>query len=146
LNKKIKVNTKVKIIFGVKEKVSFYKQNKIIKKVIIIIILVNLFLNNTDKFFSQINISFDENKKPIKVLENKNFNSNKWIVLTAFNPPSSSIINLIEKLEEWKIVVIGNNETNDNKWNIFKSSNKLVYLSNDDQKTFKLFNLEVFET
>jgi len=98
--------------------------------------LVNLFLNNTDNFFSQINISFDENKKPIKVLENKNFNSNKWIVLTAFNPPSSSIINLIEKLEEWKIVVIGNNETNDNKWNIFKSSNKLVYLSNDDQKNF----------
>ena len=125
--KKIKDNTKVKIIFGVKEKISFYKQNKKIKKVIIIILLLNLFVNNT-------NISFDENKKPIEVFEDKNFNSNNWIVLTAFNPPSSFIINLIEKLEKWKIVVIGNNETNDNKWNIFKSSNKLVYLSNDAQK------------
>ena len=49
-------------------------------------------------------------------------------------PPSSFIINLTKNLEEWKIVVIGNNETNDKRWNIFKSSNKLVYLSKEFQK------------
>lgn len=54
---------------------------------------------------------------------------NKWIVITTFNPPSSSIINLEKIIDDWKIVVIGNNETNEIKWNIFKFSTKLFYLS-----------------
>lgn len=53
----------------------------------------------------------------------------KWIVITAFNPPTSFIIDLEKVVEDWNIVVIGNNETNDIQWDQFISSNKLVYLS-----------------
>ena len=62
-----------------------------------------------------------------------NITCNKWIVITTFNPPTSSIINLEKKIKDWKIVVIGNNETNKIKWNIFKFSTKLFYLSLDEQ-------------
>ena len=115
----------IKKIFVEKEKLSFYKKCKRIKKSIIIALFLNLFLNNVDNLFFPNNIGYDEYK---------NLNSNKWIVMTTFNPPSSFIINLTEKIEEWKIVVIGNNKTNDKKWNIFNSSNKLVYIPSDKQK------------
>ena len=58
----------------------------------------------------------------------------KWIVFTAFNPPSSFIEYLEKKIDNWKIVVIGNNETNNAKWDIFKNSNTLFYLSFEEQK------------
>lgn len=58
----------------------------------------------------------------------------KWIVITAFNPPSSFITNLEKIIDDWKIVVIGNNQTEDLYWNIFNSSTKLFYLSFEDQK------------
>ena len=61
------------------------KLNENIKKVIKIILLLNLFINNTENLFSINDIDFDEYKKP---------NSNKWIVMTIFNIPSSFIINL----------------------------------------------------
>ena len=90
------------------------------KQLIINILFINMLLINT------INKNSDT--------EHKNSTTpNKWIVITAFNPPSSFIINLEKTIEDWKIVVIGNNETNDEKWNRFKSSNKLFYLSLDDQ-------------
>ena len=52
----------------------------------------------------------------------------------AFKPPSSFIIHLEKTIIEWKIVVIGNNETDDIKWNQFMYSNNLFYLSIEDQK------------
>ena len=57
------------------------------------------------------------------------YKSDKWIVIITLNPPSSFIYNLEKKIENWKIVVLGNNEKNDAKWNIFNSSDKLFYLS-----------------
>ena len=93
------------------KKVSFNKK----KIKLIIILLINKFLE-FDNF--KINI-------PIKSI--------KWIVIYALKPPSSSIINLEKKIKDWNIVVVGNNETNDYKWNRFKSSKKLFYLSMNKQ-------------
>jgi hypothetical protein len=65
----------------------------------------------------------------IDVINNdKRIKCDKWIVITAFNPPSPFIIDLEKVVEDWKIVVIGNNETNDIQWDKFMSSNKLFYL------------------
>lgn len=48
---------------------------------------------------------------------NKCLTSEKWIVMVSFNPPSSSIIELIKNNRSWKIVVIGNVQKNDIIWN-----------------------------
>ena len=69
-------------------------------------------------------------KQPIFVRKNSykdNYNiiSDKWIVMTAFNSPSESIINLEKNINNWKIVVIGNNKTINSDWNIFINSNNL---------------------
>ena len=102
-------------------------KSKIIKKfkqVIINVLFISIFSNTYILFLKNKDYT-KENKKPLI--------PDKWIVITAFNPPSSFIINLEKNIEDWKIIVIGNNETNDIKWNIFKSSNKLFYLSLEDQ-------------
>lgn len=59
--------------------------------------------------------------------------SEKWIVMVSFNPPSSSIIELIKNNRSWKIVVIGNVQKNDIIWNNLNFSCKFVYLSIKDQ-------------
>ena len=65
---------------------------------------------------------------------NKYNKCDKWIVTTASNSPSSFIIYLERIIKNWKIVVIGNNESVDLKWkNIFKYSTKLFYLSYEEQ-------------
>ena len=97
---------------------------KKIKQVIINVLLISIF-SNTYIIFLRNKDYNKENKKPLI--------PDKWIVITAFNPPSPFIINLEKNIEDWKIIVIGNNETNDIEWNIFKSSNKLFYLSLEDQ-------------
>ena len=97
---------------------------KKIKQVIINVLLISIFSNTYILFLKNKDYT-KENKKPLI--------PDKWIVITVFNPPSSFIINLEKNIEDWKIIVIGNNETNDIKWNIFKSSNKLFYLSLEDQ-------------
>ena len=56
--------------------------------------------------------------------------------MTAFNSPSESIINLEKNINNWKIVVIGNNKTINSDWNIFINSNKLIYLSIEAQNKF----------
>ena len=63
-----------------------------------------------------------------------NITSDKWIIMTASNPPSKYIINLEREIKYNKIVVIGNNKTIDSNWDIFANSNKLIYLSKKDQK------------
>jgi len=111
----------------------FSKNYKVINKILIIFVLISFFFNS-DNFFDLNYFSYESNKKYRKVLEDKIFYSNKWIVMTALKPPSPFIINLTKEIGEWKIVVVGINETNDIKWNIFNSSNRLVYLSTDIQK------------
>lgn len=94
---------------------------------IIILLLITFII--TDNIFS-ISLNFDNNRFKQNILVvNDNNTCNKWIVMTTFNPPSSFIIKLESIIEDWKIVVIGNSGTDDKKWNIFKSSNKLFYLS-----------------
>ena len=53
----------------------------------------------------------------------------KWIVITTINKPTPLIFNLLNRAVNWKIVVVGDKNTNDQDWDIFKSSNKLFYLS-----------------
>ena len=49
--------------------------------------------------------------------------------MTAFNPPFSSLINLLNILEDWKIVVISNNKKIDKIWKKLNYSNKIFYIS-----------------
>ena len=63
----------------------------------------------------------------------KKLTSNKWIVITTINSPSSLIFKLLNKLYDWKIVVVGDIKTKDENWKIFKFSDKLVYLSIEEQ-------------
>ena len=61
------------------------------------------------------------------------FNSTKWVVFTTVNPPKIYLKYLLRIPEPWKIVVIGDKKTNNTKWNIFKNSKKLIYLSVKNQ-------------
>ena len=92
-----------------------YKIIIILNLVLQMIILTNYFKNNN---------SF-KLKTSIKSI--------KWIIMIAFNPPNPSIINLLEMLENWKIVVISNNEKIDEKWESVDFSDKVIYLSLTNQ-------------
>ena len=81
------------------------------------------------KFFRNNNNIINKNK----LINIYNITSDKWIVMTAFNPPSDSIINLEQNIYNWKIIVIGNIKTIDSNWDIFNNSNKLIYLSIKEQ-------------
>ena len=84
---------------------------------IILIIISTPFNNKNDLYINVYNITSD-----------------KWIVITASNPPTNDIINLEREINHEKIVVIGNKKTIDSNWDIFKNSIKLIYLSIKDQK------------
>lgn len=101
------------------------------QKLIIIILLIFLFLNNDHQFLININYIEKNNEKTYRLKHKIQFD--KWIVITAFKPPSEFIINLEKNITDWKIVVIGNNKTNDIKWNIFKNSKILYYISINEQ-------------
>ena len=87
--------------------------NKIIKFIILICL---------SKIITKI-ISFNN------INHKTNIFSEKWLIMTAFNPPTETIIQIEQKIENWKILIIGNNNTNDTKWDIFHNSTKLIYLS-----------------
>jgi len=57
--------------------------------------------------------------------------SEKWIVMTVFNSPSSSFANLIKTIKNWKIVVVSNtkNIKNNNSWKSLLFTNNLIYLT-----------------
>ena len=107
-------------------KIELLLYDKIQRLFIIILFIFIFFSENHHSNFS----NFYNDNKHIPNLK-KGFN--KWIVTTAFNPPSPFIINLEKKIKDWKIVVVGNNETNDAKWYIFNTSNNLFYLSAFEQ-------------
>ena len=90
------------------------------------ILIISLFL---------ILLLLKSSKLKIQLTDNYNISSDKWIVMNAFNPPTDSIIELEKVIKDWKIVVIGNIKTNDTNWEIFKNSNKLIYLSLKSQNT-----------
>ena len=116
-----------------KEKDYYYKiiSNEKIKKLIIIMLMSIMFSKMKYMISSQNNN--DIKYKLEKLVFNHKNKFNKWIVLNAFNPPSSFIINLEKIIEGWKIVVIGNNNIDDIKWEIFSDSEKLIYLSIETQ-------------
>ena len=77
--------------------------------------------------------------------------SEKWIVMISFNPPTSHIKNLINIVESWKIVIVGNIKKNDIKWIHLKHSKKLIYLSKRDQiqlgyKTTEYLNINSYSS
>lgn len=86
------------------------------------------------------------------ILENKKlfhltkFVSNKWIVMTTINPPSSIISFLTKKKLDWKIVVVGDKKTNDDNWSQFEYSNELIYLSLEEQKNLTYKTLKYLST
>ena len=63
-----------------------------------------------------------------------NIFSDKWIVMSAINPPSDLIKYLEVNITNWKIVVLGNIKTPNSDWFIFNNSNNLIYLSLQEQK------------
>jgi len=108
------------------KKVKAKKKNKLIIKNISLFVLFILIINNQKNNHA----IFKSNNSYIRY---SNIYSDKWIVITTFNPPSDSIINLEKNINNWKIVVIGNRKTNDSNWNIFINSSKLIYLSIEEQ-------------
>lgn len=116
-----------------KERDYYYKiiSNEKIKKLIIIMLMSIMFSKMKYMISSQNNN--DIKYKLEKLVFNHKNKFNKWIVLNAFNPPSAFIINLEKIIEGWKIVVIGNNNIDDIKWEIFSDSEKLIYLSIETQ-------------
>ena len=99
------------------------------KKLLIIILLFCLFLEKYD-FNSIKSVVFNIFLNFYKF---GNIISDKWIVITVFSPPSSLIFNLEKSIYDYKIVVIGNNESNDKDWSIFDSSKRIFYLSIEQQ-------------
>lgn len=69
----------------------------------------------------------------IKIKKSSDLNPEKWVVMTAFNPPVSSFINLLKFIEDWKIVVISINNKIDKKWKELSYSNNLVYITLKEQ-------------
>ena len=58
-------------------------------------------------------ISTPFNNKNDLYINGYNITSDKWIVITASNPPTNDIINLEREINQEKIVVIGNKKTID---------------------------------
>ena len=59
--------------------------------------------------------------------------SDKWIIITVFNPPFPSLINFLNIIEDWKIVAISNNNKVDKKWEELNYSKKIIYLTLEEQ-------------
>lgn len=104
------------------KKINFFIKSKLIKeKVIILLFICFIFL-----------FSLTYNKKPkLK----KTIYSNKWIVMTAFNSPTSSFKKLIKTINNWKIIVISysNSIKINNNWKLLNFTNNLIYLTLKDQ-------------
>ena len=62
------------------------------------------------------------------------YKSDKWIVLLTFNPPTSTIDYLAKNLFDWKVIVIGDEKTNDKHWNKYNNSAVIIYLSLKEQR------------
>jgi hypothetical protein len=69
----------------------------------------------------------------IKLEFNKKKKSDKWIVMTAFKPPFPYLINLLNILDDWKMVVISNNNNIDEKWKELNYLYNLVYITLKEQ-------------
>ena len=97
-------------------------------KFLFIIILASIILFNFNTNFDDSIFTDGQHTSNKRIFKYDN-ECSKWIVFTAFNPPSHFIKGLEKIIDKWKIVVIGNNETNDIKWDIFKNSKTLFYLN-----------------
>ena len=108
------------------------------KKILTISLILSL------SIFLIIMISFLNKKSTIPKLQERptirrlrrklsGITSEKWVVVTTINAPTPSIHKLTKLPEPWKIVVIGDKKTKNKDWDIFKNSNKLVYLSVESQ-------------
>ena len=109
------------------ESKKFNLLNKLSNKIKLLIIFILIFFEYSNKYTFLLSNSFLFNDKFLH--RDDNNISDKWIVMTAFNPPTKSIINFTKSLKHWKIVVIGNIKTIDSYWNIFNNYNNLIYLS-----------------
>lgn len=116
-----------------KSLISFLKISiKYILMALVILIVIKFALSKT--LFSKNRMNNNNGNKEHKYFDDYNITSDKWIVMTVFNHPKNLIINLEKNIaNNWKIVVIGNVKTDDSKWDIFKNSNNLIYLSLKDQ-------------
>ena len=85
------------------------------------------------------------------IIKNKDYYLNelyfdKWIVLTTINPPTEIIYSIIKIIYDWKIVVIGDVQTNDHDWKLLNHSNKLIYLSIKEQLKLRYETLKYIPT
>ena len=91
-------------------------------KIIVFILIILLEINKINI------INFYNNFKRKKVQ-----NSNKWIVVTVYNKPNSSFLELIKFLGSWKIIIIGNSIKNDRIWKSLSKKIKFIYLTLKEQ-------------
>ena len=62
------------------------------------------------------------------------YKSEKWIIIFTNNPPTQTIDYLVNKIIDWKILIIANETSIDNDWYKYKFCNALIYLSLQEQK------------
>ena len=113
--KKIKFNSKnkKKYFFNINpineyNKIHSRKQSPIYKVFMVSIKLIILISSMKLIQINSVKNMYDITNKIHQYIDTYHISSKRWIVMTAINPPSDSIINLEKHLKKWKIVVIGN--------------------------------------
>ena len=94
---------------------------KFITIIIIILILYKIKIFCFNKILKKINSS----------------NSNKWLVVTVFNPPNFSFLEFLKSLDSWKVIIIGNNKKYEKEWKTLNNETNLIYLSFKKQNKLK---------
>jgi hypothetical protein len=67
-------------------------------------------------------------------ISKKNITSDKWIVMATFNPPELSLINILNNIGYFNMIIISCDESIENKWMNLKLSDKIIFLSIKEQK------------
>ena len=115
--------------------VKFYYNKKIIKLITILLLsylftfhLLNIKVGKIKKYnISSEKFDYKNQNKPERLF------FDKWVVITTINSPSPLLFKLLKISDNFKIVVIGDIKTKDEEWKKLKYTNKLIYLSVEDQ-------------
>jgi len=132
-----------------------FNLKKILSIVFILSLLISLIImlsfwiksnNSLSKPFESSSSDYSEKISTLRKIKGKltGFTSEKWVVVITINDPTPSIYKLNELNEPWKIVFVGDKKTKSEGWKVFANSNKLVFLSIEDQEKFKLWNYTVY--
>lgn len=96
-------------------------------------IFISIYKNKKEKILFILLFIYILSKKYKKIDKYSNYKSDRWIVLLTYNSPTATIDYLARYLKNWKIIVLGDKKSKDDKWNIYNSSN-VIYLSFKEQQ------------